>query len=177
MNIYFYTVYGAPELQLCQYPPSPTSITLQTSAVNNLDLQAPKIPLEQAMADTAQAEAPTPERQHKTPVPVQIYLTLYNFVSAVLWSTILGRVLLIAGIHDQATVYLGVGQFAKWTQTLAVLEVLHAAIGMSLRVLYFEELGLAISKGFPVYYMLATFVQEAGGKKQRAYEWDNKSIG
>jgi hypothetical protein len=27
-------------------------------------------------------------------------------------------------------VYVGVGQFAKWTQTLAGLEVVHAALGM-----------------------------------------------
>jgi hypothetical protein len=27
-------------------------------------------------------------------------------------------------------VYIGVGQFAKWTQTLAGLEVVHAALGM-----------------------------------------------
>lgn len=27
-------------------------------------------------------------------------------------------------------VYPGVGQFAKWTQTVALLEVLHSAVGM-----------------------------------------------
>jgi very-long-chain (3R)-3-hydroxyacyl-CoA dehydratase len=59
------------------------------------------------------------------------YLVLYNFISAILWATVLGRVLAIAGFANYAKVYLGVGEFAKWTQTLAILEVVHAALGAS----------------------------------------------
>lgn len=58
-----------------------------------------------------------------------LYLTLYNLISALLWSVVLGRTLLIAGIYGHDEVYAGVGSFTKWTQTLAGLEVLHAAIG------------------------------------------------
>lgn len=57
------------------------------------------------------------------------YLVLYNFISAILWATVLGRVLVIAGFASFPKVYLGVGAFAKWTQTLAVLEVVHALLG------------------------------------------------
>ncbi|WPG99505.1 PTPLA-domain-containing protein [Acrodontium crateriforme] len=59
-----------------------------------------------------------------------LYLILYNFVSAVLWSVVLGRVLLIAPIHGYWNTYAGVGQFTKWTQTLAGMEVLHALTGV-----------------------------------------------
>lgn len=57
------------------------------------------------------------------------YLALYNGVSTILWGTILGRVLLISLVHGTRYVFPGVGEFAKWTQTLALLEVLHAAVG------------------------------------------------
>lgn len=57
------------------------------------------------------------------------YLILYNSVSALLWSVVLGRTVLILTLHGYQAVYLGTGQFTKWTQTLAALEVLHAAIG------------------------------------------------
>ncbi|CAD0047447.1 unnamed protein product, partial [Aureobasidium pullulans] len=57
------------------------------------------------------------------------YLVLYNAISTILWGTILGRVLLIAGVHGTRYVFPGVGEFAKWTQTLALLEVVHAAVG------------------------------------------------
>lgn len=88
------------------------------------------------MADAAQVQADisasAEARRSRTSTPVQIYLILYNFISAILWSTILGRVILITAIHGTGMVYLGVGQFTKWTQTLALLEVVHAAIGRSL---------------------------------------------
>lgn len=57
------------------------------------------------------------------------YLVAYNIVSALLWSTVLGRVVLILALHGYQAVFLGAGEFTKWTQTLAALEVLHAAIG------------------------------------------------
>lgn len=57
------------------------------------------------------------------------YLILYNFVCALLWSVVLGRVVLLVYLAGFGSTYLGVGQFAKWTQTIAVLEIVHAAAG------------------------------------------------
>ena len=58
-----------------------------------------------------------------------LYLILYNSISAFLWLVVLGRVLSIATVHGYHQVYTGTGRWTKWTQTLAGLEVLHAAIG------------------------------------------------
>ncbi|KZF26593.1 PTPLA-domain-containing protein [Xylona heveae TC161] len=58
------------------------------------------------------------------------YLILYNFVSAVLWTTVFGRVVLLVPLVGFTHVYGGVGNFAKWTQTLALLEVVHALFGI-----------------------------------------------
>ncbi|KAI9744789.1 MAG: hypothetical protein M1818_001714 [Claussenomyces sp. TS43310] len=58
------------------------------------------------------------------------YLILYNFVSAVLWLVVLGRVVLLIPLVGFGRVYGGVGQFTKWTQTLALMEVVHAAAGL-----------------------------------------------
>ncbi|KAK0113207.1 hypothetical protein ONS95_014902 [Cadophora gregata] len=62
--------------------------------------------------------------------PKTQYLILYNFVNAVLWLTVLGRVLLLVPLVGFGRVYPGVGRFCKWTQTLALLEVVHAAVGL-----------------------------------------------
>ncbi|TKA74500.1 hypothetical protein B0A49_06571 [Cryomyces minteri] len=58
------------------------------------------------------------------------YLILYNFVSAILWTAVLGRVVLLVPMVGYWNAYGGVGNFAKWTQTLAVLEVGHALFGI-----------------------------------------------
>lgn len=73
-----------------------------------------------------------------------LYLIAYNSVSTLLWAVVLGRVVLITLLHGGGTrsgfgggmdwlggmnVFRGVGEFTKWTQTLAGLEVLHAATG------------------------------------------------
>lgn len=58
-----------------------------------------------------------------------LYLILYNSISALLWTVVLGRTVLIAARYGTSNVYTGAGEFTKWTQTLAGLEVLHAAIG------------------------------------------------
>ncbi|TKA29194.1 hypothetical protein B0A50_03704 [Salinomyces thailandicus] len=59
-----------------------------------------------------------------------LYLIFYNSLSALLWSVVLGRVLAICAIHETFIVYQGTGQWTKWTQTVAALEVVHAAIGL-----------------------------------------------
>jgi very-long-chain (3R)-3-hydroxyacyl-CoA dehydratase len=66
----------------------------------------------------------------RDPKPLKTrYLILYNFINAVLWFAILGRVVLLIPLVGVKTVYGGVGNFAKWTQTLAALEVLHVVFG------------------------------------------------
>ena len=57
------------------------------------------------------------------------YLILYNFVSALLWIVVLGRVLILVPLVGFGRTHSGVGQFTKWTQTAALLEVIHAASG------------------------------------------------
>ncbi|MCJ1355935.1 MAG: hypothetical protein MMC33_005928 [Icmadophila ericetorum] len=62
--------------------------------------------------------------------PSTNYLIAYNSVSALLWLAILGRVILLLPLVGFENVYGGVGQFVKWTQTLALLEIVHSATGL-----------------------------------------------
>lgn len=50
-------------------------------------------------------------------------------MSALLWLVVLCRVLLLVPLVGFGRVYPGVGQFAKWTQTLAGLEIVHSLFG------------------------------------------------
>lgn len=61
------------------------------------------------------------------------YLILYNAISTTLWLIILARVALLLPLVGGRHVYDGVGDFAKWTQTLALLEVAHSASGQAPR--------------------------------------------
>ncbi|KAG4432670.1 hypothetical protein IFR05_011848 [Cadophora sp. M221] len=79
--------------------------------------------------DTRAARKPGPKPLQSSSPKTQ-YLILYNFVNAVLWLTVLGRVVLLVPLVGFGRVYPGVGRFCKWTQTLAVLEVVHAATGL-----------------------------------------------
>ncbi|KAG9594591.1 PTPLA-domain-containing protein, partial [Aureobasidium melanogenum] len=81
------------------------------------------------MADRPQQPA-RPARERKSSPVKTGYLVLYNAVSTILWATILGRVLLVSSVHGTRYVFPAVGEFAKWTQTLALLEVVHAAVGI-----------------------------------------------
>lgn len=58
------------------------------------------------------------------------YLVGYNLLCAVLWTAVLGRVILLVPLVGFQNVHGGVGEFTKWTQTLALLEVVHSALGM-----------------------------------------------
>lgn len=69
--------------------------------------------------------APASQRQRQTQ-----YLIIYNVVCVTLWVAVLGRVLLLVPLVGFQNVYGGVGNFVKWTQTLAVLEVVHSALGV-----------------------------------------------
>jgi very-long-chain (3R)-3-hydroxyacyl-CoA dehydratase len=56
------------------------------------------------------------------------YLTLYNFASALLWASILART--VTGLDKKAgTTYAVQGEFVKWTQTIALMEVAHSLFG------------------------------------------------
>ncbi|KAK4979563.1 hypothetical protein LTR66_010442 [Elasticomyces elasticus] len=79
----------------------------------------------------AEVEAPqTPGRPSSPPSLRTGYLILYNFVSTILWLTVLGRVALTLPLAGTQGVRASVAEFAKWTQTLAVLEVGHAVSGI-----------------------------------------------
>ncbi|KND94927.1 putative very-long-chain (3R)-3-hydroxyacyl-CoA dehydratase [Tolypocladium ophioglossoides CBS 100239] len=58
------------------------------------------------------------------------YLVFYNFVSAVAWSVVLGRTIGICALHGPQFVYDDIGERAKWTQTLAAVEILHSLLGV-----------------------------------------------
>ncbi|KAI3343651.1 tyrosine phosphatase-like protein [Ustulina deusta] len=76
------------------------------------------------------ADKTTPKSRRK-PSPVKNgYLILYNAVSAVLWLTVLGRVVGVNVVRGPHFAYLSVGEFCKWTQTLAGMEVLHSIFGI-----------------------------------------------
>ncbi|KAL8735979.1 MAG: hypothetical protein Q9166_000541 [cf. Caloplaca sp. 2 TL-2023] len=58
------------------------------------------------------------------------YLTAYNSVCALLWLSVFGRVVVVLPITGVESVYEAAGDFTKWTQTVAVLEILHSAFGL-----------------------------------------------
>ncbi|KAI1337725.1 tyrosine phosphatase-like protein [Xylariaceae sp. FL0016] len=58
------------------------------------------------------------------------YLILYNAVSATLWMVVLGRVIGANVTQGHTFAYSAVGEFCKWTQTLAGMEVLHSSLGI-----------------------------------------------
>jgi very-long-chain (3R)-3-hydroxyacyl-CoA dehydratase len=58
------------------------------------------------------------------------YLTAYNTVSALLWSTVLFRTLSTALTTSPNQVYPAIGTYVRWTQTLAALEVAHSVFGV-----------------------------------------------
>ena len=70
----------------------------------------------------------TYDTSSKRPLKTQ-YLILYNFISAILWFAVFGRVVILLPIVGYKNVYGGVGEFAKWTQTMALLEIFHSASG------------------------------------------------
>jgi hypothetical protein len=62
--------------------------------------------------------------------PKTKYLILYNAVSAGLWIAILNRVVTTTITQQRSdALYDFTGSFARWTQTVALLEILHAALG------------------------------------------------
>ncbi|RDW88727.1 very-long-chain (3R)-3-hydroxyacyl-CoA dehydratase [Coleophoma cylindrospora] len=84
--------------------------------------------------DATTDRKPVPQQRPLKPLrsnsPKTQYLIIYNFASAVLWTAVLGRVLLLVPLVGFGRAYQGVGVFTKWTQTMALLEVVHAATGI-----------------------------------------------
>jgi very-long-chain (3R)-3-hydroxyacyl-CoA dehydratase len=79
--------------------------------------------------DVSAKQNKRPLRPLQSTTPKTQYLILYNFISCILWLTVLGRVLILIPMVGFGRVYTGVGHFAKYTQTLAVLEIVHALLG------------------------------------------------
>ena len=61
--------------------------------------------------------------------PKKAYLILYNAVSAIAWTAILGRVAVVLAWKGAPFVPVVVDNFARITQTFAAIEVLHALTG------------------------------------------------
>lgn len=66
----------------------------------------------------------------KGSVLAQTYLLSYNAASALLWTAVLGRVVLLIPLVGITHVFGGVDDFVRWVQTLALAEVAHAAFGL-----------------------------------------------
>lgn len=79
------------------------------------------------------------------------YLILYNAVSAVLWATVLGRTVGTNIIRGPAFVYISTGDFVLWTQTLMIMDVLHALFGKQARSDKLSIDGLLCLAGFGEY--------------------------
>jgi hypothetical protein len=77
-------------------------------------------------SDSQRPAAPaTPKKSLRTQ-----YLTLYNLVSAALWLRVFWRVVLILAVGGGwENVFAESDETVRLTQTAAVLEVVHAALG------------------------------------------------
>ncbi|POR36458.1 Protein tyrosine phosphatase, partial [Tolypocladium paradoxum] len=75
--------------------------------------------------------APSQPPQKAPPSPAKTgYLVVYNFASAVAWSVVLGRTVAICALRGPGFVYDGAGEWTKWTQTVAAMEILHSLLGV-----------------------------------------------
>ncbi|KAF5548586.1 gibberellin 20-oxidase [Fusarium napiforme] len=82
-----------------------------------------------AAMDSTTAAAKRPLKQEASTAN-KAYLIVYNFISAVQWSVVLGRTAMLASAYGPEHVYPNIGQYTKWTQTLAGLEILHSMLGV-----------------------------------------------
>jgi hypothetical protein len=107
---------------------TPPQLRICATLFSRLAIEAP-IPAEMASTEVSGAGKKPGPKPLQSSSPKKQYLILYNFVSAILWLTVLGRVLILVPLVGFGRVYPGVGQFTKWTQSLALLEVVHALFG------------------------------------------------
>ena len=61
------------------------------------------------------------------------YLALYNSASAIAWLVVLGRVVAVNYFRGPMLVPMVVEEWCRYTQSVAVLEVVHALTGSFLR--------------------------------------------
>lgn len=98
-----------------------------------MSTSAPEDPLEtsspRSRAHTVSGTKTPGPKVLQSSSPKKQYLILYNFISALSWLVVLGRIVLLVPLVGFGRVYPGVGYFTKWTQTVALLEVVHAATG------------------------------------------------
>jgi very-long-chain (3R)-3-hydroxyacyl-CoA dehydratase len=57
------------------------------------------------------------------------YLILYNVASAFAWSVVLSSTIKAVTTRGPTHVLADVGEWTKWTQTAAALEILHSLVG------------------------------------------------
>jgi len=108
---------------------TPASLNTHFPPLSSLIVGTP-LDLELMMAPNSATAAKKPgPKPLQSSSPKTQYLILYNFISAVLWLVVLGRVVLLVPLVGFGRIYPGVGQFVKWTQTMALLEVAHAMFG------------------------------------------------
>ncbi|KAK3368137.1 tyrosine phosphatase-like protein [Podospora didyma] len=82
------------------------------------------------MANTKSSQTAPPKKASSDFGPKKAYLILYNAASAIAWATILGRVAVVYFWKSPAFVSLVVDNFARITQTFAIMEILHALTGV-----------------------------------------------
>ncbi|KAF4979654.1 hypothetical protein FZEAL_4211 [Fusarium zealandicum] len=120
---YILEAYGGAEQGLKAYRPAMFYAVLTTSPPERYT--KPSVNPTLKMATDAAAKPKKPASALNTG-----YLILYNFVSAVAWSVVLGRTVALFTLRGPGFVYLGVGEWTRWTQTVAGMEVLHSLLGV-----------------------------------------------
>lgn len=59
------------------------------------------------------------------------YLLAYNILCAIFWLHVFLRTIIaLIVFHDVSAVFASLEPWTRWTQTLAVLDILHAALGI-----------------------------------------------
>ncbi|KAG6002462.1 hypothetical protein E4U21_003028 [Claviceps maximensis] len=81
------------------------------------------------MADDKRHQSPAAPTTPASPLKTG-YLILYNAVSAVAWTVVLGRTVGLLYLGGPEAVYGGVGEWTKWTQTMALMEVIHSLLAI-----------------------------------------------
>ncbi|KAK9323390.1 tyrosine phosphatase-like protein [Lipomyces orientalis] len=80
-------------------------------------------------ASTTSPTIPTHSSPRKKLSVKNFYLLEYNVISAFFWGAVLLRVILILYLLGPENVAEGNGDFTKWVQTGALLEVVHSVVG------------------------------------------------
>ncbi|KAL7791036.1 hypothetical protein V8C37DRAFT_410622 [Trichoderma ceciliae] len=86
-----------------------------------------------ASPKTLSAMAPSENSASRKPPSSAIrngYLVLYNAASAMAWGLVLQSTVAALVRSGPQTVFLATGEFTKWTQTAAALEILHSLLGV-----------------------------------------------